>query len=141
MGTNYYHHKYVGECCNSCGRSEEKVVEHIGKSSAGWSFSFHGTDEIRSAKDWEKSLLAGGKIFNEYDEEQTVAEFMAMVEAKKGGLNHVRDLSNPDSDYYQPISNTAAWRGSETAWMTKRIAEGKEWLDPEGHSFSAGEFS
>ncbi len=47
MGTNYYHGVPP---CSKCGHG---VDIHIGKASHGWTFSFHGTDTIRSWKDWE----------------------------------------------------------------------------------------
>ena len=46
MGTNYYARYNI---CKHCNRFDEI---HIGKSSAGWQFSFHATHEIRSYKDW-----------------------------------------------------------------------------------------
>ncbi len=36
MGINYYHRTNI---CKECGRYDER---HIGKSSHGWQFSFHG---------------------------------------------------------------------------------------------------
>ena len=105
MGTNYYHRTNI---CPKCGRFDE---QHIGKSSAGWSFSFHGTEAIRSYKEWLVLLEAGGKIFNEYDEEIPLHKLKALVEAKRGGRNHTREYP------------------------------GDNWVDAEGHSFSGYEFS
>ena len=44
MGTNYY---LLTEACAHCKRGDEKI--HLGKCSAGWSFSFRG---YRKHKDW-----------------------------------------------------------------------------------------
>lgn len=112
MGTNYYHHRDVCECCGRGGKSE-----HIGKSSAGWTFSFHGTEEAKSWGEWRAILRAGGVIRNEYDEVVTVEHFEALVDAKRGEPNnHARD-----------IGTTNVYEDS--------------WLDEDGHSFYSGEFS
>ena len=105
MGTNYYHRTNT---CPRCGRYDE---QHIGKSSAGWSFSFHGTETIRSYKGWLKVLEGGGKIFNEYGDEVTLADFKELVKYKSGGKKHAEEY---------PRDN---------------------WLDEEGYSFSGYEFS
>jgi hypothetical protein len=49
MGTNYYLYLNV---CSTCNR-EEKAL-HIGKSSGGWYFALHVTEEITSLDDWKK---------------------------------------------------------------------------------------
>ena len=105
MGTNYYHRTNT---CPRCGRYDE---QHIGKSSGGWSFSFQGTDSIRSYSDWLQILEGNGKIFTEYGEEVTLEDFKELVNYKSGGKNHAK-LYPDDS-----------------------------WLDNEGHSFSSYEFS
>lgn len=105
MGTNYYHHRYV---CPTCGKSD---VEHIGKSSGGWAFSFHGTEQIRSWADWQEVLQRGGSIVNEYGEALTLDEFCELVEAKRS------ELRVPYSGYKD------------------------EWLDAEGNAFTEGDFS
>lgn len=108
MGTNYYHRKNI---CPKCGRYDE---EHIGKSSCGWQFSFHGTNEIRSYKDWMIELKKG-EIFNEYDEKISLDELMKMIESKRGGKNH----------YDECIGKYDMRNG---------------WKDEEGNSFSPEDF-
>lgn len=107
MGTNYYA-RY--EICESCDRYEE---EHIGKSSAGWTFSFHATDEIRSYVDWLTFLNDKDvKIFDEIGAEISLQDFKKMVETKqKEERNHA------------PIYTEGSFK------------------DDEGHSFSEDEFS
>lgn len=90
MGCNFYAHIDVCECCNKPG---EKI--HIGKSSCGWSFSFHaikdeyGCEDITSYKDWLKILSQDKcKIFDEYDRECTLKDFLAMVEDKRDAPNN-----------------------------------------------------
>ena len=86
MGTNFYHrHRGLFGV-------EEK---QIGKKSAGWQFCFRahkgedGKIEIESWKEWKEVLQRQkGKIFDEYGEEWSAREFIAMVEASKPGKNH-----------------------------------------------------
>jgi len=108
MGTNYYHHTNI---CEHCGRLD---TIHIGKSSFGWTFSFHATDNIRSWKNWQEALQQG-KIVDEYDREVSLDDFIKLVEDKQkilGALNHA--LNYPDIYSF---------------------------IDEEGYSFSEGEFS
>lgn len=121
MGTNYYHRTNI---CEHCGHYDQ---HHIGKSSAGWTFSFHGEKDpdpetnplggvVESYADWLERLKAGGKIFNEYEEEVTLPEFMLTVDRKRD----------------EPNNHTDAMQTSDSA---------RNWHDAEGHSFSEGEFS
>ena len=112
MGTNYYWHPPSGPRCPTCGRSEQpEEIIHIGKSSAGWTFSFHATDEIRSAQQWQE-VTKHGKIVDEYGRVEPHADFWDFVERKKSEkLNHA--VQYPTSSY----------------------------RDVEGNSFSEGEFS
>ena len=106
MGTNYYV-KY--NQCNHCGRYDE---EHIGKSSFGWTFTFHATDKIRSWKDWKDFLTTGIKIFDEYGTEIDILDFVSLVDKKQSEKhNHAREY--PEGSF----------------------------LDNEGNSMSEGEFS
>lgn len=110
MGTNYYHHTEETKACEKCGHQNPPA--HIGKSSFGWRFLFH-TDEglPRSWAEW-KERLATGRIVNEYGDTLTLHEFEAMVEAKKSSRSHVAEYGRSGIDFE----------------------------DPEGHTFSAGEF-
>lgn len=77
----------------------------------GWSFSFHTDPGLPRSFAAWKERLKTGEIVDEYGERVTLAEFVALVERKKDGKRHA-DLHPEDS-----------------------------YLDPEGHSFSEGEFS
>ncbi len=85
MGTNYFHRTNI---CEHCGRYNER---HIGKSSAGWQFSFRGyrdeyhegVPEIRSYSCWLALLENSGKIFNEYGEAMSLENFKSLVEMKR----------------------------------------------------------
>lgn len=103
---NYYHHTNICSCCK---RSD---VEHIGKSSYGWSFSFHATDTIRDYDDWIAELEGEGEIRNEDYDVVSIEDFKKMIEDKKGGRNHA-------SEYPR---------------------RGMNFIDQYGHSFSEGEF-
>jgi len=108
MGTNYYAHF---EPCPHCGRA--KRVEHIGKSSGGWTFSFHATEEIRSWEDWQR-VLQSPDVEIRFDGDQLIsfADFEALVEKKRSSPhNHAREY--PDE---------------------------RSWLDQYGNSFFHGEF-
>lgn len=123
MGTNYYHRTNI---CEHCDRFDE---HHIGKASAGWTFSFHGEREeiternplgevIASFDDW-KDRLSLGKIFDEYGTEVAFEEFVRMVERKKQEkCNHTEYCKVDHPSHAQ-----------------------ENWLDNEGNSFSEGEFS
>lgn len=99
MGTNFYaSHKH----CNKCKRYD---LIHIGKSSAGWTFGFHATDEIRSYKDWIKFLSKKDvKIFSEYEVEISLFEFKEMVKVKRLEPNcHAKQY--PDHSFLDEESN------------------------------------
>jgi len=118
MGTNFYAHTDVCKCCN---RPREKM--HIGKSSMGWTFSFHAIkdlydyEDIVSYKDWLKILSKKNvKIYDEYGEECLLKDFLAMVEDRRDATNN-------------------------HAIMCKDDEYDNSFLDEEGNSFSEGEFS
>lgn len=115
MGTNFYAHL---DACPHCGKGE-KV--HIGKRSGGWQFHFHGTDTIRSWKDWQAKLLEPTTLI--VDEEGigwSPEGFIAMVEGWKDGKNHF-DYCDAKPEYPSYLATL--------------------WKDEEGWSFSGGEFS
>ena len=109
IGTNYF---VASPACKTCGHSEKDL--HIGKSSGGWTFSFHATDEIRSWTDWKEHLI-GKTIINEYGDETTLPELIELVNRKV------------DSKYNHSVE------AEEYGWDDC-------FLDPEGHSFSTAEF-
>jgi hypothetical protein len=88
MGTNYY--ARTNEC-DKCGRYDEV---HIGKSSAGWEFTFQYNgaryySDVPTMKVW----LADKTIKNEYGEIVPHDVFWKQVEAKRGGQQKNTDLS------------------------------------------------
>lgn len=74
MGTNFY---LEYDPCATCGHAVERL--HIGKSSAGWCFALHVTDEIKSLDDWKAQWAKGGTIHNEYNEAVSVDEMLRTI--------------------------------------------------------------
>jgi len=117
MGTNYYWHPLTF-VCPTCDHTDEEKI-HIGKSSAGWTFHFNGTDEIRSWKDWQAKFCENGKIIDEYGGTITAVELNKKVLAKmKAPSNALDDMK---------LYSLELWR--------------EMWKDDDGHIFSDCEFS
>jgi len=87
MGRNYYHHTNP---CPACGHCE---IRHIGKSSIGWMFVFHGypDDGIKSYADWLRVLKSNGKIVDEYDREMQFDDLKKLIEAKRTHADHAKE--------------------------------------------------
>lgn len=86
MGTNYYTRTNT---CENCGNKPEGI--HLGKSSAGWQFSFNYNGgnfykNVEEMKEW----LADKEIEDEYGESVSHDKFWEMVAAKQkaDNLNH-----------------------------------------------------
>ena len=127
MGTNYYHRTDI---CNCCNRYEEK---HIGKSSAGWQFSFQGYNkcgdipQIASFEDWKRELQTKGVIYNEYGEYILFEDFVKMVEDKQTGKFN----DKPNLNHYDYCLDNK-----------ERVFDmSDDWKDDEGYSFTSREFS
>ena len=74
MGTNYYAHE---EICPHCHSVKET---HIGKSSGGWAFSLHVTDDLPDWPSWQAYLQGPGiKIQNEYGEDVPFEELEMII--------------------------------------------------------------
>lgn len=116
MGTNYY---TATKVCRECGNKPEGI--HLGKSSAGWQFTFQyngGTyyKNVQEMKEW----LADKQIENEYHEQVSHEKFWKMVEEKQKpeNLNHAKEM----------LANYPAYTHAREHLI-------------EGYSFSDGEFS
>jgi hypothetical protein len=91
MGTNYYWHP--GGVRRDEVLGQETPNLHVGKSSAGWTFSLriHPDQDINTLDDW-RARWATGVIFDEYDHPVTAAEMEAIVTDRahpKGLRSHV----------------------------------------------------
>jgi len=84
MGTNFYHHTDTSNRCPHCDRYDSGDVTHIGKSSCGWCFALHVTDEIRSLDDWQREWAKGGRIVDEYGAELTPDEMLDRIMNRDG---------------------------------------------------------
>jgi hypothetical protein len=126
MGTNYYLRQTA---CSGCGRYDEF---HIGKSSAGWSFSFRGYrpgddspgplgTPVVSREDWVAVLESyPGRVVDE-DGEQVADP-----------VGWLRSLPAPD---------VAQQRREDSRMGPFYRPDGRDWRDPEGFRFYDGEFS
>lgn len=130
MGTNYY---WRHDACTHCHRHEQT---HVGKSSHGWSFGFHGfrnsdTDwqpevfgrPVVSRADWARVFKDfPGVLVNEYDEQipDPVAWITALEPPTDSQIAREYDRSRP-------------------RWP--EVNDAREWRDTEGFRFYAGEFS
>lgn len=109
MGTNYY--VRTAPCENPCAHCNAPQEIHLGKSSAGWPFSFRayreiadtGRSEIGPVADdyasWLR-LLDLGPIFDEVGLEFTRAELVDLIESKRGAFRKGSDsaVSFHDAD-------------------------------------------
>lgn len=103
MGTNFYWHNEERPACECCHRPFVTETIHIGKSSVGWCFSLHVTDEIKSLDDWKEIWASkSGFIKNEYDEIISVEEMLNIITNRKGINNFSKEFSN---NYYNSWSH------------------------------------
>lgn len=88
MGNNFY--TRINEC-DKCGRYNEI---HLGKSSAGWQFSFqyNGGKFYKDIKEM-KAWLKGKQIWDEYGEKISYKRFWQLVASKQKWerLNHSKE--------------------------------------------------
>lgn len=112
MGTNYY---AKAKTCKCCGHTPEDF--HIGKSSAGWTFTFRAHPEIRSYKQLLE-YLSDKQIVDEYRREVSLRKFMRLVERKRKGPHCMAIYEKSDE-----------------------CCPNDSFLDEEGHSFTDREFS
>jgi hypothetical protein len=99
MGTNY--EVAPRPCCPTCGHQEAPL--HIGKSSAGWAFLFHGyereKDPLTTAAEWF-AFLKDREIRDEYGCHVSFDDFKAMVERKKNDRIAWSDRKQLDPEGY-----------------------------------------
>jgi hypothetical protein len=129
MGTNYYVAKNLCECCNRYDREY-----HIGKSSYGWSFSFHGyrAERLVSWPAW-KEFLKNQIIMDEYGERVDYAWFVRNIENEKAP-----GFVRPDGN--KNLQHNAEGRKPNPSGYTWFNPE-YDWDDEGGYSFSSREFS
>lgn len=108
---------YMKKECKCCGVIKET---HLGKSSAGWSFSFKG-DRDEGVKDFaswqarvEKLLADGYKLTDEGDSDIPLQDLLGSIMRKKSF----------GSQYTEPYDG-----------------DRRDWVDPDGNDFTDCEFS
>jgi hypothetical protein len=126
MGTNYY---VATNHCECCDRYDEDY--HIGKSSFGWAFSFHGyrPELLVSWKQW-KEFLKDKMIVDEYRKRIDYDWFVQFIEKEKSP-NFVNESGRKNQ-----LHNDAG-RNDKYPWFNPDY----DWDDEDGYSFSAREFS
>lgn len=126
MGTNYQ--VTADPTCDNPAHIE---TLHIGKSSGGWKFSFHGIPE-RDLTSWAawKAFIADKPVIDEYGQTLTLEEFTKVVEERwsPSGRNTPHCHVTPDADTKE--------HGFGGRWYDG----GGEYHDPEGYDFFNGEF-
>lgn len=127
MGTNYYVAKNLCECC-----SRYDAEYHIGKSSAGWAFSFQGYrwNKLTSWKAW-KEFLKDQIIMDEYGERIDYDWFVEMIETYKAP-----EYVNPQNGR-KNLQHNDAGKKDKYPWFNPEY----DWDDEDGYSFCSREFS
>lgn len=126
MGTNFY--VDAEPTCNNPAHNQQL---HIGKSSGGWKFGFHGIPD-RGLTSWSawRDFLADKTIVDEYGTELTLSEFTERVENRwtPAGLGRLLCRVEPTADEIQ--------RG----FGGRFTPDNANYHDSEGYDFSDWEF-
>lgn len=141
MGMNFF---LSDVKCEKCGCVKEEPI-HIGKSSYGWTFHFHGridgyddNEKISCFKKWKELIENPNKII--LDEDGGVIDkqkFFDLVESKKDGLNIVNvvncnPISKKEIEYMREISRKNYYKDLDFSEDF--------WFDSEKYNFSQGHF-
>ena len=126
MGTNYYVAKNLCECCD---RYDEEY--HIGKSSYGWAFSFHGyrAERLVSWRAW-KEFLKNKIIIDEYGEKTSYEKFIEMIETYKAP-GYKRE------DGHVNLQHNEQGKIDKRPWFNSEY----DWDDEDGYAFCSRNFS
>ena len=130
MGTNYYITSNECQCCN-----RYDTDFHIGKSSYGWAFSFHGyrgphIDVTLSCWAEWKEYLKDKTIRTEYGDKVDYQNFCHMIETVKAP-GYVRE------DGHRNLCHNEEGRKGPRPWFNSEW----DWDDEDGYSFCSREFS
>jgi hypothetical protein len=138
MGTNYYAQANATEQeVETLKKFGHQIpIVHIGKQSAGWSFSFNavpsqtaqtlgwGTDDVMSFHQWKHIISSNNiSIINEYDDPVSYEDFISLVHESCEGMNHTTVMRN------SPIP------------LERSHGFDRCFYDGEGYSFQWSEFS
>jgi len=89
MGTNYYlEGNETTTQCECCGQDVAGTEQlHIGKSSMGWCFSLHVTDECPDLAAWEHFLVnADVSVVDEYGEHVNPTQMINIMKSKRSDI-------------------------------------------------------
>lgn len=101
MGANFYWKKEQKSPCECCGRPYVQEVIHIGKSSLGWCFSLHVTEDIQSLDDWKKVWeTQAGFIENEYGDRVSVEDLLDRITNRSGRNRFDEPLEDCYIEFY-----------------------------------------
>lgn len=91
MGTNYYL-RPPGACREHCDR-----WVHLGKSSAGWAFTFQASDGVTDYASWA-AQLSQGEIYDEYGRLVPAHALIELIDGKRGGQSDPHGMGWYDAD-------------------------------------------
>lgn len=94
MGTNYYWINETDHCVDCSRKNVEKI--HVGKSSFGWCFSLHVTEDLRSLDDWKEKFKTG-RLEDEYGDLITAEDMLKEITVR----------SNPEPVENRPFGSVA----------------------------------
>jgi len=121
LGISSINYKSIENHLNNIARDDypDQYGIHIGKSSMGWKFTFHATDEIRSFKQWKEKISddKNYEILDEYGDGISDRIFYSLVDQKQ---------KDESKDHFHDVT---------------RLSTDECFLDDEGFIFCTGEFS
>lgn len=131
MGTNFF-----VEADPTCNNPEHTKTLHIGKSSAGWKFGFHGIPEL-GLTSWDawQTFLERRTITDEYGRAYTLDEFKVWAE------RHSRpgDPPPPAIGWICRVEPTPEM--INVGYSGRYSFDNGDYHDPQGYDFYDGEFS
>jgi len=91
MGTNYY---ALENPCSECGKPKDGRL-HLGKSSAGWKFSFRKQDKYNNFEQFKEFIESDNvKIKDEYGKQISSQNLIKKIKSKKDGRSHMKNAQN-----------------------------------------------
>ena len=127
MGTNYY---TPGD--PTCDNPDHTSRLHIGKSSAGWKFGFHGIPDL-GLTSWQawREFLADRPVIDEYGQMVSLEDFTRIAERRRVGETERHLICR-----VEPTPEDIA-----IGFGGRRPPAGSDYHDSDGHDFNDGEFS
>ena len=111
MSTNYYAKE---EACQCCGHKPEQL--HIGKSSCGWLFSLHQTEELQNIEDWIIYLSHNrNSIVDEYGRGIPFPELINTIMDRS--FSPLVASEEPGLLYYDEIDHESKKKMSGDTWI------------------------